>query len=156
MGSSDDRITRETLSYNNPCPSSPSSTIYIYIYIFFFIFYFFYFFYFFLNCNVCLWQSTQYFDTMFLLLVFKTFSKSHYHTGGIIIFVCLFTFCLLFFIWFCILCSFCVFVFVCLLLLLLLFICLFVVDVILVCFLVCAGLGVDFTREIYADDTSFI
>ena len=27
---SDDRITRETLSY--PCPSSPSSTIYIYIY----------------------------------------------------------------------------------------------------------------------------
>ena len=29
---SDDRITRETLSYNNPCPSSPSSTIYIYIY----------------------------------------------------------------------------------------------------------------------------
>ena len=24
---SDDRITRETLSYNNPCPSSPSSTI---------------------------------------------------------------------------------------------------------------------------------
>ena len=27
------RITRETLSYNNPCPSSPSSTIYIYIYI---------------------------------------------------------------------------------------------------------------------------
>ena len=22
-----DRITRETLSYNNPCPSSPSSTI---------------------------------------------------------------------------------------------------------------------------------
>ena len=23
----DDRITRETLSYNNPCPSSPSSTI---------------------------------------------------------------------------------------------------------------------------------
>ena len=28
---SDDRITRETLSYNNPCPSSPSSTIYIYI-----------------------------------------------------------------------------------------------------------------------------
>ena len=25
--SSDDRITRETLSYNNPCPSSPSSTI---------------------------------------------------------------------------------------------------------------------------------
>ena len=30
---SDDRITRETLSYNNPCPSSPSSTIYIYIYI---------------------------------------------------------------------------------------------------------------------------
>ena len=51
---SDDRITRETLSYNNPCPSSPSSTIlrsaymalnttarlatlikYIYIYIYF-------------------------------------------------------------------------------------------------------------------------
>ena len=31
---SDDRITRETLSYNNPCPSSPSSTIYIYIYIY--------------------------------------------------------------------------------------------------------------------------
>ena len=29
---SDDRITRETLSNNNPCPSSPSSTIYIYIY----------------------------------------------------------------------------------------------------------------------------
>ena len=28
---SDDRITRETLSYNNPYPSSPSSTIYIYI-----------------------------------------------------------------------------------------------------------------------------
>ena len=27
---SDDRITRETLSNNNPCPSSPSSTIYIY------------------------------------------------------------------------------------------------------------------------------
>ena len=27
MRSSDDRITRETLSYNNPCPSSPSSTI---------------------------------------------------------------------------------------------------------------------------------
>ena len=26
---SDDRITRETLSNNNPCPSSPSSTIYI-------------------------------------------------------------------------------------------------------------------------------
>ena len=24
---SDDRITRETLSNNNPCPSSPSSTI---------------------------------------------------------------------------------------------------------------------------------
>ena len=24
---SDDRITRETLSYNNPCPSSSSSTI---------------------------------------------------------------------------------------------------------------------------------
>ena len=24
---SDDRITSETLSYNNPCPSSPSSTI---------------------------------------------------------------------------------------------------------------------------------
>ena len=24
---SDDRITRETLSYNNPCPFSPSSTI---------------------------------------------------------------------------------------------------------------------------------
>ena len=24
---SDDRIRRETLSYNNPCPSSPSSTI---------------------------------------------------------------------------------------------------------------------------------
>ena len=24
---SDDRITRETLSYNKPCPSSPSSTI---------------------------------------------------------------------------------------------------------------------------------
>ena len=50
MRSSDDRITRETLSNNNPCPSSPSSTIlhmahstarlatltkYIYIYIFF-------------------------------------------------------------------------------------------------------------------------
>ena len=31
---SDDRITRETLSNNNPCPSSPSSTIYIYIYIY--------------------------------------------------------------------------------------------------------------------------
>ena len=29
---SDDRIMRETLSYNNPCPSSPSSTRYIYIY----------------------------------------------------------------------------------------------------------------------------
>ena len=29
---SDDCITRETLSYNNPCPSSPSST-YIYIYV---------------------------------------------------------------------------------------------------------------------------
>ena len=28
MRSSDDRITRETLSYNKPCPSSPSSTIY--------------------------------------------------------------------------------------------------------------------------------
>ena len=28
----DDRITRETLSNNNPCPSSPSSTIYVYIY----------------------------------------------------------------------------------------------------------------------------
>ena len=28
---SDDRITRETLSNNNPCPSSPSSTIYIYL-----------------------------------------------------------------------------------------------------------------------------
>ena len=27
MRSSDDRITRETLSNNNPCPSSPSSTI---------------------------------------------------------------------------------------------------------------------------------
>ena len=25
----DDRITRETRSYDNPCPSSPSSTIYI-------------------------------------------------------------------------------------------------------------------------------
>ena len=30
---SDDRITRETLSNNNPCPSSPSSTIYMYIYL---------------------------------------------------------------------------------------------------------------------------
>ena len=28
---SDDRITRETLSYNNPCPSSPSSTIYMFV-----------------------------------------------------------------------------------------------------------------------------
>ena len=37
---SDDRITRETLSYNNPCPSSPSSTIYIYIYIYLFIYLF--------------------------------------------------------------------------------------------------------------------
>ena len=27
QGLSDDRITRETLSNNNPCPSSPSSTI---------------------------------------------------------------------------------------------------------------------------------
>ena len=27
------RVMRETLSNNNPCPSSPSSTIYIYIYI---------------------------------------------------------------------------------------------------------------------------
>ena len=54
---SDDRITRETLSNNNPCPSSPSSTIlrsaymalntlqqdwtltkYIYIYIYIFIY----------------------------------------------------------------------------------------------------------------------
>ena len=34
LDNSDDRITRETLSYNNPCPSSPSSTIYIYIYIY--------------------------------------------------------------------------------------------------------------------------
>ena len=31
---SDDRITSETLSYNNPCPSSPSLTIYIYIHIY--------------------------------------------------------------------------------------------------------------------------
>ena len=35
---SDDRITRETLSNNNPCPSSPSSTIYIYIYIYNYIY----------------------------------------------------------------------------------------------------------------------